>query len=87
MSVVWRAHDRTLDRTVALKILSPTADGQRFRRESQAVAALAHDNVMRVYDYGEDEAGPFMALEHIPQRHHLDNDRSSTAATTGTTSG
>ena len=66
MSVVWRAHDRTLDRTVALKILSPTADVQRFRRESQAVAALAHENVMRVYDYGEDEAGPFMALDWLP---------------------
>jgi eukaryotic-like serine/threonine-protein kinase len=66
MSEVWRAHDRTLDRTVALKILSPTADLGRFRREAQAVAALAHENVMRVYDYGEDEAGPFMALEWLP---------------------
>src|SRR5205807_6208039 len=28
--------------------------------------ALAHENVMRVYDYGEDEAGPFMALEWLP---------------------
>jgi eukaryotic-like serine/threonine-protein kinase len=65
MSEVWRAHDRTLDRTVALKILSPTADLDRFRREAQAVAALAHENVMRVYDYGEDEAGPFMALEWL----------------------
>jgi serine/threonine-protein kinase len=66
MSEVWRAHDRTLDRTVALKILSPTADLGRFRREAQALAALAHENVMRVYDYGEDEAGPFMALEWLP---------------------
>ena len=66
MSEVWRAHDSTLDRTVALKMLSPTADLARFRREAQAVAALAHENVMRVYDYGEDEAGPFMALEWLP---------------------
>jgi len=66
MSEVWRAHDHTLDRTVALKILSPTADLGRFRREAQALAALAHENVMRVYDYGEDEAGPFMALEWLP---------------------
>src|SRR6478672_8230045 len=57
MSEVWRAHDDTLDRTVALKMLSPTADLGRFRREAQAVAALAHENVVRVYDYGEDEAG------------------------------
>jgi eukaryotic-like serine/threonine-protein kinase len=66
MSEVWRAHDDTLDRTVALKILSPTADLGRFRREAQAAAALAHENVMRVFDYGEDEAGPFIALEWLP---------------------
>jgi serine/threonine-protein kinase len=66
MSEVWRAHDDTLDRTVALKILSPTADLDRFRREAKVLATLAHENVMRVYDYGEDEAGPFMALEWLP---------------------
>jgi serine/threonine-protein kinase len=66
MSEVWRAHDRTLDRTVAVKMLSPTADLERFRREAQAVAALSHENVMRVFDYGEDETGPFMALEWLP---------------------
>ena len=66
MSAVWRAHDETLDRTVALKMLSPTADLERFRREARAVAALAHENVMPVYDYGEDAAGPFMALECLP---------------------
>jgi serine/threonine-protein kinase len=65
MSEVWRAHDETLDRTVALKMLSPTADLDRFRREGQALAALTHENIMRVYDYGEDEAGPFMALEWL----------------------
>jgi eukaryotic-like serine/threonine-protein kinase len=65
MSEVWRAHDSTLDRTIALKILSPTADLGRFRREAQALAALAHENVMRVFDYGEAEAGPFMALEWL----------------------
>ena len=66
MSEVWRAHDSTLDRTVALKILSPTADLGRFRREAKAAATLAHENVTRVYDYGEGEAGPFIALEWLP---------------------
>lgn len=66
MSEVWRAHDRTLDRTVALKILSPTADLGRFRREAKALAALTHENITRVYDYGEDAAGPFIALEWLP---------------------
>src|SRR5947209_10417229 len=66
MSEVWRAHDDTLDRTVALKMLSPTADLERFRREARAVASLGHEHVMRVFDYGEDAAGPFMALEWLP---------------------
>ena len=66
MSEVWRAHDDTLDRTVALKMLAPTADLERFRREARAVASLADEHVMRVFDYGEDEAGPFMALEWLP---------------------
>ncbi len=66
MSEVWRAHDDTLDRTVALKMLAPTADLARFRREARAVASLAHEHIMRVYDYGEDAAGPFMALEWLP---------------------
>ena len=66
MSEVWRAHDDTLDRTVALKVLSPTADLERFRREARAVASLAHEHVMRVFDYGEDEVGPFMALKWLP---------------------
>ena len=65
MSEVWRAHDATLDRTVALKILSPTADFDRFRREAQSLATLSHENIMRVFDYGEDAAGPFMALEWL----------------------
>ncbi len=66
MSEVWRAHDEVLDRTVALKLLGPTADLERFRREARAVASLGHENVMRVYDYGEDAAGPYMALEWLP---------------------
>jgi serine/threonine-protein kinase len=66
MSEVWRAHDDTLDRTVALKMLGPAADLERFRREARAVASLAHEHVMRVYDSGEDVAGPFMALEWLP---------------------
>jgi serine/threonine-protein kinase len=66
MSEVWGADDLTLERQVALKLLSPTADLERFRREARAVAALSHENVMQVYDYGEDEAaGPFMALEWL----------------------
>jgi serine/threonine-protein kinase len=65
MSEVWRAHDERLDRTVALKLLSGAADRERFRREARAAAALAHENVMRVYDYGEEPTGPYMSLEWL----------------------
>jgi len=47
-------------------MLAPTADLARFQREAHALASLAHEHVMRVYDYGEDAAGPFMALEWLP---------------------
>jgi serine/threonine-protein kinase len=67
MSEVWRARDETLGRTVALKLLSPTADLERFRREGQSLAGLAHENVVRVFDYGEDAARPFLALEWLPR--------------------
>jgi hypothetical protein len=66
MSEVWRARDLELDRTVAVKLLAPTAEVERFRREARAVAALAHENVVQVYDYGEDEGRPYMVLEHVP---------------------
>lgn len=66
MSEVWRARDAELDRTVAVKLLAPTADGERFRREARAVAALAHENVMHLYDYGEEDGRPYMVLEYLP---------------------
>ncbi|HVS84428.1 MAG TPA: serine/threonine-protein kinase [Gaiellaceae bacterium] len=63
---VWRAHDQELGRTVAVKLLAPTADPERFRREAQAVASLAHQNVMQLFDYGEVDGRPFMVLEYLP---------------------
>ena len=65
MAEVWLAHDEELDREIALKLLTPTADRVRFRREAQAAAALAHPNVTRLYDYGEADGRLFMALEYL----------------------
>ncbi|HET7567312.1 MAG TPA: serine/threonine-protein kinase, partial [Gaiellaceae bacterium] len=66
MSEVWRGHDLELDRTVAVKLLAPTADPTRFQREARAVAALAHENVTQVFDCGEEGDRPYMVLEHLP---------------------
>ena len=57
MAEVWQAHDETLDRDVAIKMLHPhLADDrdfiERFRREAVAVANLSHPNVVTVYDTG-----------------------------------
>ncbi|HEX2078085.1 MAG TPA: serine/threonine-protein kinase [Longimicrobium sp.] len=66
MSRVYRAHDRTLDRPVAVKVIQhdPAAHGDlermraRFRREAANAARIpAHPNVVQIYDYGTDPAG------------------------------
>src|SRR5438105_8764440 len=65
MSEVWAADDIELGRRVALKLLARDADPARFEREAQAVAALAHPNICRLYDYGEAGDRPFMVLEYL----------------------
>ncbi|MFP5297675.1 MAG: protein kinase domain-containing protein [Actinomycetota bacterium] len=71
MGTVFRAVDRRLDRTVALKVLKPELAHEansieRFRREARAVAALSHPNIANVYDYGEDEGSHFLVMELAP---------------------
>jgi len=66
MSEVWLAEDKQLERPVALKLLAPHADHRRFEREARAAAALSHPNLERIYEYGEDQGRPYMALEYLP---------------------
>jgi serine/threonine-protein kinase len=70
MSSVYRAHDRLLDRKVALKILhahySDDPDYvERFRREARAVATLSHPNVVTVIDRGEQDGREFIVFEYV----------------------
>jgi predicted Ser/Thr protein kinase len=70
MSSVWRAHDRLLDRTVAIKVLheqfaSDDEYVERFRREARSVAQLSHPNIVTVIDRGEDESRQFIVFEFV----------------------
>src|SRR5262245_34629010 len=70
MGVVFQAEDPDLKRIVAIKAMKPvlaasSAAGQRFRREAQATAALKHDNIVTIYQVGEDRGVPFIAMEFL----------------------
>jgi serine/threonine protein kinase len=65
MSEVWVAVDPELDRQVVVKLLAQDADRSRFEREAQAAAGLSHENIVRLFDYGEDEGRPYMVFEYL----------------------
>lgn len=70
MGVVWRARDEKLDRLVALKFLPPevAADAEAVRDlklETRRCLDLTHANIVRVYDFIEEEAGAAIAMEYV----------------------
>src|SRR2546423_989827 len=70
MGVVYEAHDARLGRRVALKVVSPelAADEtflSRFRREGRAQAAVYHENVVALYETGEEGGSPYLVFEHV----------------------
>ena len=69
MGMVYAAHDPELDRLVAVKVLRGDSDPEmqpRLRREAQAMAQLAHPNVVAVHDVGVFDDRMFIAMEHVP---------------------
>jgi serine/threonine protein kinase len=70
MGVVYQARQQGLDRLVALKMIlageyAGAAERQRFRAEPLAVARLSHPNVVQVFEVGEHDGRPYLALEYL----------------------
>src|SRR5688572_14358027 len=73
MGSVYRAYDDKLHRRVALKVLIPDGGDSstgaerkaRLLREARAAAALHHPNAVAIFDVGEHEGAPFIAMELV----------------------
>ncbi len=75
MGIVHLARDSALDRTVALKFItynrantSSAQLGELFKLEARLTARLAHENIVRIFDIGEEEGVPFLVMEHLEGR-------------------
>jgi len=68
MATVYRAYDPEINRTLALKFLQPDLcveeeHRSRFLREAKAAGALSHPNIVTVFDVGEIQGRPYIAME------------------------
>ncbi|HET6647580.1 MAG TPA: UvrD-helicase domain-containing protein [Pyrinomonadaceae bacterium] len=70
MGAVYKAYDKKLHRVIALKLLKPEHLSQqdrrrRFFQEARAASALNHPHILTVYDVGEDDGKPYIAMEYV----------------------
>ena len=71
MGEVWKARDKVLGRTVAVKILKEEYTGdpgflERFRAEARHTALLNHPGVANMFDYGEEDNSAYLVMELVP---------------------
>jgi serine/threonine-protein kinase len=84
MARVYRARDSVLGRRVALKVLSEAgmADAEakaRFLQEARVASSIRHENIIGVYDFGEEQGRPYIVMEFVEgetlrdaiRNHHL----------------
>jgi serine/threonine-protein kinase len=70
MSIVYKAYDPDINRILAIKVLRGecAADPEyryRFLQEAKAAGKLTHPNIVTIFDVGEAEAGPYIAMEYL----------------------
>ena len=70
MGIVYKAHEESLNRFVAIKILGEhltedPAHVERFRREAQSAASLNHPNIVQIYGVNEDEGQHYFVMEYV----------------------
>jgi serine/threonine protein kinase len=70
MATVYKAHELSLNRMVALKVLSSQLSEdeayiKRFKREAEAAAQLNHPNIVQIYAIGEEQGVHYFAMEYI----------------------
>ena len=70
MGALFLAHDPAIDRMVAIKVMREGVDSaelrERFAREARAAGRLRHPNIVTIFDVGEDNGQPFIAMEYVP---------------------
>ena len=69
--IVYKALDKTLGRSIAIKLLNPSIANQesartRFAREARAMAAISHDHVVPVYAVSQHNGIPYLVMEYVP---------------------
>ncbi len=70
MATVYKAHEMSLNRIVALKVISRQLSEdasfiERFKREAQAAAQLNHANIVQIYAIGQEDDIHFFAMEYV----------------------
>ena len=70
MGSLYLAHDPVIDRMLAIKVLRDGLDNEelraRFAREARAAGRLSHPNIVTIFDVGEFDNQPFIAMEYVP---------------------